>query len=83
MSIRIRSGAVEVLLPSRDPSKDAGWIHTTATMLGYPSVVKGKPTLVEVVTRDGRSTTVMFCNVSPLDDAARTLLAGRPVEKNA
>lgn len=77
MPFGLKSGAVSVVVPS-----GSRLLNLKATMFGYPVCVSGKPALVEVSMPGGRSTLARFSDVTPLDDAARALLAGRPAEKN-
>jgi hypothetical protein len=75
MPIELKTGSVSVRLPTGD-----GTSLLEARMFGYPVSISGRPALVEVLIPEGRTTLAKISDVTPLDDAARALLAGRPRE---
>ena len=51
-------------------------VPMNATVVGY--AMTHEPWFVEIMTTDGRSTIVKLDDVTPLDENAKTLLAGSP-----
>jgi hypothetical protein len=78
MPAPLKIGSVAALVEAKGEQQMAEGV-----MLGYPVRSAGKPVLVELRLDSGRTTVAKFNDVTPLDDAARSLLKGRPPESNA